>query len=89
MTIFGGKLAEDGPGFGYPMGGFLVVCTKCGWHSRTGVQIVYEQIDEPIIQFYCEKCGNEAEVDAPTRVQRDNASHNGIDILPEDTEGGC
>lgn len=33
MTIFGGQPAEDGVGKGYPMGGFLVICTKCGWHS--------------------------------------------------------
>lgn len=83
MTIFGGKPAEKGVGFGMPIGGFLVVCTKCGWHSTV------EYKDGSLICTR-EQCRNEARLDDnPDGVPTDNAVDHSSDILPEDIGGGC
>jgi hypothetical protein len=80
MTVFGGELATEGVGMGTIKNGFLVVCTKCGWHSTV------EYRDGKLI---CnrEQCLNEAKLD--DGIQGDNASDNSSDIMSEDIGEGC
>ena len=84
MTIFGGYPAEEGVGMGTRKHGFLAICCKCGWHST---------VTHHDGKLVCtrEQCQNEADMNDHNgpRISRDHAVDNGIDILPEDSEGGC
>ena len=83
MTVFGGEPAEEGVGFGMMINGFLVICTKCGWHSTV------EYKDGKLV---CNRkqCLNEAKLDdGQPGVQRDNAGDNSSDIMSEDIGEGC
>ena len=80
MTIFGGQPATEGVGIGTIKDGFLVICTKCGWHSTV---TYYDG------RFICtrEECKNEADVNDHNgiRIHRNHAGNQSPDFVPEDT----
>lgn len=53
MTIYGGEKTT----WGATRDGFLVLCTKCGWHSLVEVS-PNEDHGNPIVEFCCKHCGN-------------------------------
>jgi hydrogenase maturation factor HypF (carbamoyltransferase family) len=59
MTIYGGEVTT----WGSTHGGFFVICTKCGWHSRTTINYAYTyeyaETGSHAIVFHCDHCDNE------------------------------
>lgn len=57
MTVYGGEETD----YGTRVGGFYIVCCKCGWESKVSVTPGYDGNGFAIVKFRCAQCNNEYE----------------------------